>query len=203
MDIYKNINESIGYSESPLVWLISSYTAPGRYYHDLSHLNFMFKLARSLNLKLNEIQTWAILGHDVHYIPGDPENEKKSAEETTWVLQHLEEPPLSDQACKDISTIILDTKLHVPSTEESALVLDLDMAILGAPWDEYERYARGVMNEFGLPLETWIKGREERFIEPTLKSDKIFHTKLFQDLFEGPARFNLEEEFRWLEDLEF
>ena len=75
------------------------------------------------------------------------------------------------------------------------LLLDIDMAILGAPRDVYLRYAENVAREY-LPvygLDAYATGRVKLFLEPTLARDSLFLTPPFIAL-EDQARANMREE---------
>ena len=59
--------------------VIKRYSEKHRHYHNWQHIQEMFSLADSLNIKLSEAQMIAIIFHDVVYNIGDKDNELKSA----------------------------------------------------------------------------------------------------------------------------
>lgn len=88
--------------------------------------------------------------------------------------------------------MILDTKNHKPTTEESALVLDLDMSILGAQPAEYKQYAADIRREFALASDRdFVRGRLA-FLNK-LEDERIFLTRPFEHL-ERQAQINIRAE---------
>ncbi|MFT6908328.1 MAG: putative metal-dependent HD superfamily phosphohydrolase, partial [Oleiphilaceae bacterium] len=78
------------------------------------------------------------------------------------------------------------------------LFLDADMAIIGASEDVYERYTDKIKNEFAkVPSSLYQQGRK-RFIENTLKAERIYQNDYFFDRYEKQARINLKKEHQEL-----
>jgi predicted metal-dependent HD superfamily phosphohydrolase len=86
-------------------------------------------------------------------------------------------------------------KHNNPKKDESTQVfLDADMAIIGASEDVYVRYTDKIKNEFAnVPSILYQQGRK-RFIENTLKAERIYQSDYFFDRYERQARLNLYNE---------
>jgi predicted metal-dependent HD superfamily phosphohydrolase len=86
-------------------------------------------------------------------------------------------------------------KHHNPKQDEhTQLFLDADMAIIGASEDVYERYTDKIKNEFtNVPSILYQQGRK-RFIQNTLKAERIYQSDYFFDRYERQARLNLYNE---------
>ncbi|HZT63588.1 MAG TPA: hypothetical protein VFA36_10670, partial [Burkholderiales bacterium] len=81
-----------------------------------------------------------------------------------------------------------------------AVVLDIDMSILGEPWERYRRYADGVRAEYvpaAVSARRFAAGRM-MFLSRLLGGGAIFHTPEGADRWERAARQNVARE---LEDL--
>lgn len=178
-----------------LTELTKRYQEPHRHYHTLTHIAWMFERAKKWRVELSEAQVLAIWFHDAVYEPGRSDNEQRSAELARDLLGERDDIDL-------ICQIIIDTKEHVPNTEESKLVLDLDMAILGANPTEYKQYAEQVREEFKkYPDEVYIQGRQGLFLMPTIafaKNDELFFTEYGKKL-NKQAIQNMEQEFKSLD----
>jgi pantetheine-phosphate adenylyltransferase len=98
------------------------YTEAHRYYHNTDHINFFIDEILKLNLPKDkeDLLILAALFHDIWYIPGDKENEKKSAE-------LLKKNSVYSDYIQLAYDIIMDTKDHQPRTTLSKIFCDIDM----------------------------------------------------------------------------
>lgn len=171
--------------------LYQGWTSAGRHYHTLEHL-------LTLSLAWLEVaeegrwseatQVWlALLFHDAVYVPGAPDNEERSAQ---LLLKHR---PESQRAAELVRLTAAHGKLDRRLLNEDArLFLDCDTAILGAPADQYCRYADQVRAEWTpiLDAESWRLGRSA-FLQGLLAQKRIFLSDRFHDRLEAQARWNL------------
>lgn len=166
------------------------YTDPSRKYHNLKHICSMLMGAPQ---PLTSEQTIAIWFHDAIYNPISPTNEEDSAELVTklYDVDKLERYADIDV----IKSIIMSTKKHQPLCDQAALVLDLDLAILGTPPHIYEEYVKSVSSEYlaHVPAELFHFGRSE-FLIKFLERDTLFFTDWGKRTFEDRARANLKAE---------
>jgi predicted metal-dependent HD superfamily phosphohydrolase len=169
-----------------LLELTKRYSEPHRYYHTLEHIAQMFALAKRWDQKLSEVQQMAVWWHDAVYDPARNDNEYQSVR-----LLYQQVPWASNV----IGRIILDTKDHKPIMPESHLVLDLDMAILGAENLKYRKYAKQVRREYRFaPDDLYRVGRAD-FLHKAMVSaeaDKLFFTTHGKQLNETAC-----ENMRW------
>ncbi len=192
---WSDLATRLGVTPEPL-WseLVAAYSEPQRHYHTLTHITNIvaqFEAMRDRFTKPESVAL-ALFFHDVVYDPARPDNEEKSAD---WLCDRLEDD-LAGPVLKHAFDCILASKGHRASGDaDTDLFLDLDMSILGAPWEDYLNYAKGVAREY-LPvygLEAFAAGRPALFLEPTLAADRIFLTEPFA-LLEAQARSNLAAE---------
>lgn len=160
--------------EKILYTLSNFYTESHRHYHTLSHIAYMFDLARKKDLCLTIDQTMAVWFHDAIYNPLSADNEEMSVE----LYEECVRSPN-----KIVKQIILDTKKHIPTIPESKVVLDLDMAILGAPVDIYDDYYRSVRQEYSLVPDEIYNGKRIEFLKDCIQKQqkgKLYHSSFFE-----------------------
>ena len=133
--------------------------------------------------------------HDSVYVPGFPDNEKRSAEFAGSELDRL----LPDEAVKRVQEYVLATAKHdFPSDASLAVLLDCDMSILAAEWEVYTRYAIAIRKEFGRFSDEQYVGGRSKFLLETLNKRELFFLPPWKDR-EGIARANMEGELKMLE----
>lgn len=182
------------------IQLIQPYLQPHRKYHNLTHIAYMLSKAQEYRWTYDEM-IYAILGHDIVYIIGSSNNEEESVEYLKTVLTE-QEIDLCEKT--EVFQAILDTKTHIPTTELSKYLIDLDLGILSEFWDnEYNSYIKAIMKEYLTiySITDFYKGRIS-WIESMLSRDRIFYTRAFK-IREVSARHNLEKELlMWNDRLE-
>jgi predicted metal-dependent HD superfamily phosphohydrolase len=172
--------------------IVMQYNRRHRHYHDLRHVYRLLKLCDDLEISDPYI-VLATFYHDVIYRPGSLKNEEKSA---AWARASLEKMGLVPDRVGQVCNMILATSNHlIPQNDpQIQIFLDLDMSILGASRKEYQAYADGVRKEYPwLPGFVFRKNRRQ-FLEKVLAADFIFHSEMFRERFEMPAKQNIEWE---------
>jgi predicted metal-dependent HD superfamily phosphohydrolase len=166
-----------------------SYGEPGRFYHTLDHIQHMLDCvdnigSRARNLNAVSLATWL---HDVIYDSRASDNEERSADYTRRLCEELSIPD-SDQ----VALLILKTKTHEAGDDPDAQVLlDADLAILGAGEPDYRAYADKIRQEYAwVPQPEYRRGRRQ-VLSRFLTRPKIFH---FLAHLEETARRNITAE---------
>ena len=174
--------------------LTEAYGEAQRHYHTLDHITVVIADADRLRDRFihPDAALLALFFHDVVYDPTRRDNEARSADKLdAWLGRRLDAGVLT--ACR---RAIEATASHASLDDSDIdLILDIDMAILGAPRDAYLRYAEGVAREY-LPvygLDAYAAGRVKLFLDPTLARGPLYLTEPFAAL-EGQARANMAEE---------
>jgi predicted metal-dependent HD superfamily phosphohydrolase len=128
--------------------------------------------------------------HDVVYDPKASDNEQRSAD----ILRDMS-AGIDVGLIANVCSMILATEKHRPSTDASTkLLLDLDLAVLGAAPAEYDAYVTGVRQEYSfLPDEKWNAGRK-KVLERFLERPVVYQTSHFRHLLEQNARQNILRE---------
>ncbi len=172
------------------------YRAPGRHYHGLAHIEALLGLLRQHLALISDPETVeaAIWFHDAVYDSRRADNERLSAELAREKLAGLTSP----ERLAIIAGMIEATATHTPpalgdaaADRDAALFLDMDLSILGAPPAEFDAYEEAIRREYDWVGEAdWRKGRAgvlKRFAD----RPAIYHTEVFRQEFEAPARQNI------------
>ncbi len=190
-----------GLEEQAFADLDRHYREPGRYYHTWAHVASCLRALRragpgpaeTLALEL------ALWFHDAVYQPGRGDNEQASSElALRWASALGLAPTLGRRA----AGLILATR-HEPSGAPDpdptvALLLDIDLAVLGAPWGRYLHYERGIAREYAaMTPEAFREGRA-RLLRGFLDRPALYATPLFHEQ-ERRARANLARALARLE----
>jgi predicted metal-dependent HD superfamily phosphohydrolase len=118
-----------------------------RHYHTRQHLDeclTQFHDYRGLAKRPEEIEI-AIWFHDAIYDTYRSDNEKKSA---LWAGEYLASAGVNRNTVKRVTNMILATKTHETNDPDSALMVGINLAILDAPPNVFERYDRAIRLEY-------------------------------------------------------
>jgi len=178
--------------------LISAWTEPQRHYHTLEHLQECLALFDEVHTLADhsadvELALWF---HDAVYQPGEDSNELKSA---YLAERALGAAGLAREEAGTIRRMILATRHHArPETPDEALLLDIDLSILGAAPARFDRYEDDIRKEFyAVPWQQYVTGRR-RVLRGFQDRPRIYHTGHFHDLLDAPARMNLSRSLKKL-----
>jgi predicted metal-dependent HD superfamily phosphohydrolase len=173
--------------------LVNQYNEPHRFYHNLEHITVLFQLASAHGVRLSIPQQLAIWYHDAIYEPGSVENEIKSAELLRTDCQS--NCWLSQSIVYRAYDMVMATKRHLSSDNETQIILDLDLASLGFDRNSYEDSTVKIQKEFefrtGSPIP---KEKRILFLESLLSREYIFFTSWGRDFYERSARRNIQNE---------
>ena len=174
-----------------------AYEAEGRAYHDSTHLDEVLaryeEVARDVGWTQAREVYVALLFHDAVYVPGQTDNEARSAD---MAADAIEREGIEGIDIARVRELILLTARHgkleaVALDADAALVLDCDMAILGAEAERYDAYERAIRTEYAaVPDEMFDMGRR-RFLSSVLAGRRIYLSEYFFGRLEGRARANL------------
>lgn len=173
------------------VELVDYYRAAGRAYHNLLHLSACLRhfdtVAHQLRAPAEiELALWC---HDVIYDPRRQDNEAASA---AWASDLLTAACTTPALITRINDLILLTRhQQKPIDGDAALLLDIDLTILGAPQARFDEYERQIRQEYHwVPWPTYCT-RRSAVLQAFLERPTIYHTTIFQEQFESTARANL------------
>ena len=173
--------------------LVERYTGPSRFYHTLDHIRKMLETVDALgrfarNLNAVKLAVWL---HDAIYDSRASDNEQHSAEYADRFCRRAAIPER-----EAVMSLIAKTKTHNAEGDVDAQVLlDADLAILGADEGTYREYAEWIRREYA-----WVPDAEYRVGRCDVLRSFLSRPRIFEFLtqLEGPARRNVAAEIAGL-----
>jgi len=181
--------------------LLIRYAEPHRRYHTATHIMLMVRhihdICRATGSDASPEVLAAALYHDAIYDPTTDDNEARSADIATDQLTDVGWPAVR---CDGVAAMILATAEHIvpggPDVDDvdTTVLLDADLAILGAEPSAYQAYVNGVRAEYAhVDDAAWTAGRSlvlHRFLDRR----RLFATDYMYATYEHRARANIEAE---------
>ncbi|OWP65174.1 hypothetical protein CDA63_00815 [Hymenobacter amundsenii] len=176
--------------------LIAAYDGPGRYYHNLHHLQTLLATVDEYAELVEDqpVVELAVWFHDAVYDYLSSENETRSA---ALARQFLACTNLSPERQARVVYLIECTARHTAShtpAPDLDFFLDADLRVLGAEPDDYAAYAHQIRQEYQLvPAELYRQGRR-KVLAQLLNTPELYRTLEFRQRFGAAARQNLRKE---------
>ena len=178
--------------------LVRAYSEPGRHYHNLDHIAALLQLLdrHGEAVRNREAVELAIFFHDAVYVPTRSDNEAVSA---ALARARLIELGAGDALVSEVERLILATRhgasvADADSDPDLALLVDLDLSILGAERPAYAAYAQAIRREYAVVPNLLYRPGRRRVLAEFLARPRIYATPHLRDLWEDAARANLEWE---------
>lgn len=173
--------------------LIDRWREPHRGYHTVQHLEECLALfAEHPHLAEHPAEVaLALFFHDAIYDPRAHDNEEKSA---VLAAAALSTAGAGEAAIGRVRALILATRHQAPpETPDAALLVDIDLAILGAGEARFAEYERQVREEYAFVPGFLFRGKRREILRSFLERSRLYHTDPFRALFEEKARANLRK----------
>jgi predicted metal-dependent HD superfamily phosphohydrolase len=182
--------------------LLARHREKHRRYHDATHVAWVIRhvdeLARTEPIDHLDEVVAAAFYHDAVYEPASPANERASAR---LARRDLAAVGWHDDPVERVGEMIEATEHGAAAqhiTGDIAVLLDADLATLGADPAGYAAYATGVRAEYRhVTDDDWAAGRAT-VLEDFLHRPTIFRTPTGRDRWEARARANITAELRGL-----
>jgi predicted metal-dependent HD superfamily phosphohydrolase len=176
---------------SLLMQLTGRYAEAHRHYHTLEHLDACLRhLAGNRTLAQQPAEVaLALWFHDAIYDIGAADNELRSADWARAAL--LDQGGTSDTAQRIHALVMVTRHDQPPRTPDQALLLDVDLAILGAPAALFDAYEQQIVREYQAVPVAAFRSNRRRILQGFLDRPRIYHTAAFHDTREAQARANL------------
>jgi predicted metal-dependent HD superfamily phosphohydrolase len=187
------VSETPGHDAGRAVFddLYSRYTAADRRYHDIHHIEDCLQLldtVRALASRPDDIEL-AIWFHDAIYDSHKSDNEASSASLADSALMQVGVPRAIRQSVCDL---ILATQHNAPPADpDAALLVDIDLSILGQPATIFDAYEAGVRFEYAWVTDPAYRAGRSKVLRTFLDRPRIYTTDYFSVAFESAARQNL------------
>jgi predicted metal-dependent HD superfamily phosphohydrolase len=172
--------------------LAAAYGEAGRHYHTDRHISEClkhFNSFRHLAERPGEIEI-ALWFHDAVYDARRQDNEVLSA---AWATEYLNAERAESGVVDRIAAMILATKNHIAQDSDTALLLDIDLGILGSNPEAFEAYDRAIQLEYAWVPEAEYRSARAKVLQQFLDRPILYQTREFRDRYEAQARSNLEQ----------
>jgi predicted metal-dependent HD superfamily phosphohydrolase len=175
--------------------LQSAYTQKHRAYHTSRHIDdclSLFDEVKHLAAHPAEVEC-ALWFHDAIYEPMSKLNEERSA---NWAADFGGRIGVASDAVSRIRAHIMATRhVALPSDDDSRLVVDIDLAILGTAPSRYDEFEREVRREY-----RWVPGivyrpKRAAILQSFLDRPRIYHWEPLFERFERKARTNVSRSY--------
>lgn len=172
--------------------LVRAYAEPHRYYHTADHIEAClhhFDGVKTLAQSPVEVEI-AIWFHDAVYQTQSHQNEQKSAD---WAARFLHQAGVAQDRCHRVHHLIMTTHKHeAQDDQDPALMIDIDLAILGQDAQTFADFEVNIRQEY-----TWVPAvqycqRRSEILETFLQRPYVYQTAYFQERYEAVARANLQ-----------
>jgi predicted metal-dependent HD superfamily phosphohydrolase len=194
LDAWNHCWTEVGASPLPIeahAVVLRRYGEPHRAYHTLQHLEECLTLRAALTTPCTapaeiDIALWF---HDAIYEPARNDNEAHSA---AWLDDVAAHAGVTGQVRNRLRDLVMVTRHSAaPRTMDEALLVDIDLSILGAPAERFVEYETQVRQEYRWVPE-WLYRRKRRAILiGFLDRPELYLTAECRQRFEDQARRNL------------
>ena len=167
------------------------WSEPHRAYHSLAHLaHCLDELDGGRDLAGDAIAVeLALWCHDAVYDTHASDNEHRSA---ALAGEFARSMGLPDTTRERAARLVLATRHDVtPSPGDEALVVDIDLAILGQPPERFDEYERGIRAEYAWVPRPLFDLKRRAILRAFLERPSIYATERFRARYEASARANL------------
>jgi predicted metal-dependent HD superfamily phosphohydrolase len=171
--------------------LIAGWSEEHRRYHTLQHLReclAQFEAARSSAQRPGEIEL-ALWFHDAFYDPRRADNEERSAH---WARVSVLQAGLSAETADRVQSLVMATRHATsPADTDAQLLVDIDLAILGAEPERFDEYDAQIRAEYAHVLDEEFREGRRRILNGFLARPRLYCTRHFYSMLEARARENL------------
>jgi predicted metal-dependent HD superfamily phosphohydrolase len=173
--------------------ICSHYTEPTRQYHTLQHLGECLDLFESvIDFATHPAEVeMALWFHDAIYNTASQDNEAQSAQ---WARAELSKAGALPEKIDRIHALIMSTcHTSLPITIDECLLVDIDLAILGASTERFTEYEQQIRAEYSFFPEPIFNQKRQEILQGFLDRTTIYSTKYFQSKLEAKARANIKQ----------
>ena len=181
--------------------LLCHYQKPHGTYHNWNHIlesvaEMQTLYGNKIWLKKPEVM-FAILYHDVIYDPQKKDNEEQSKKFAEGILKMT---TATKRFIKKVGKLIMATRhTEKPKDQDEALIMDIDVSILGKLWKRFSEYEQQIRKEYEfVAWQDFVSGRTA-ILEMFLSRERIYSTEHFYQKYEIQARRNIKRSIALLQ----
>lgn len=171
--------------------LLARHAEPWRHYHSQQHLReciAAFEPVASQAVRPAEVEA-ALWFHDAVYELQGGDNEARSA---ALARQVLSAAGVAPAALDRIERLVLATRHDaVPADADERLLVDVDLAILGADEPRFAEYERQIRAEYAFVPQPVFDRKRGEILRAFLDRPALYATAHFRQALEARARMNL------------
>lgn len=178
--------------EALRIALMQRYAEPQRAYHTLQHLGeCMAHLARERGSAERPAEVaLALWFHDAVYELQRHDNEAQSAD---WARRTLQAEGIPQEAADRVHALVMATRHDaLPEGADACLLVDIDLAILGAPEERFAEYERQIRIEYAHVPPEVFEPRRRGILGAFLAREPLYRTVPMRERLEAQARRNLQ-----------
>jgi predicted metal-dependent HD superfamily phosphohydrolase len=169
-----------------------SHNEPHRKYHTVQHLSeclAAFEQVSQLAVHPAVVEM-ALWFHDAIYEVKRSDNEERSAQ---WATAELRAAGVATEAAELVASLVLATRhTSVPATPDEQVLVDIDLAILGASEQRFAEYERQIRDEYAFVPGFLFRRKRRAILQSFLQRPHIYSTAHFHAALEQAARSNLQ-----------
>lgn len=171
--------------------VVARYSEVHRHYHSLQHLGECIRWLEAVSALAQrpaEVEA-ALWFHDAICEPGRPDNEERSA---SWARAALLDAGVREEPAVRVERLVLATKhTAAPASGDAQLLVDIDLAILGAEQPRFAEYEQQIRREYASVPQAVFRQRRQAILRSFLDRPRIYSTGYFHAALEQRARANL------------
>lgn len=173
--------------------IVARYSESHRHYHGLDHILDCLEKFDQVRHFVNKplVLEMAIWTHDIVYDARlNANNEERSAELSDELLTKLHLGPLF---ITEVKERIMPTKhTYIPTGKDDCLIVDIDLASLALPPEEFDKMSEKIRLEYNAPVEIYPIERAKFFAKLMKGRPSIYLTEYFRSRYETQAQENLK-----------
>ena len=171
--------------------LRAAYGERHRHYHTGEHINQCLAeldSVRHLAHEPDEIEL-ALWFHDAVYVTRSKDNEAKSAK---WAIEFLAHNAVDAGRAQRVHALIMATTHDAsPDDPDARLLIDIDLSILGADQESFDRFEENVRKEYWWVPRPLFRRTRATILQSFLDRSSVYGSAYFRDRLENAARRNL------------
>ena len=115
--------------------------------------------------------------------------------------RYLLEAGVGGEIADSVSRLVLATKSHASTEVNAAVLIDVDLSILGQSEARFEEYEMQIREEYSWVPATIFAAKRAEILEGFLARERIYTTDVFHDRLERTARKNIQDSLRRLNSM--
>jgi predicted metal-dependent HD superfamily phosphohydrolase len=171
--------------------LLACYAEPQRKYHTQQHLHECLQLFDEVQLlpeRPHEVEM-ALWFHDAIYELKSSQNEQRSAD---WAREALCDAGVPADTAERVHGLVLATRhTALPATRDEQVLVDIDLAILGAPPERFAEYEQQIRAEYSFVPGFLFRRKRREILRSFADREHLYSTPELAQRLEAQARTNL------------